>query len=276
MSEIRLLGRRGVLVVAVATLVLMAPAASVRAALVQGAPTGGASPKPHPNPKPKTPAQKPAKKQGGEWLNNVTITEYWPAPESWFVGKLVKAPGLPGEHRIDWLYSASGLSMQGEGIGLDGQTYHIQSLGSAPWVTAAGKTTKASNGFRGGTPYWRAGAYWRNKSGAVTFPLLAGGWSAGVGHKYVPLKGVSFAVGPSLPLSYYQSIAVDPNVIPLGSRVYIPAYKDDGHGGWFVAQDTGGAIKGRRIDVYRPPPPSATDAGQDLTQQRVLVIKPKH
>lgn len=39
-------------------------------------------------------------------------------------------------------------------------------------------------------------------------------------------------------------IAVDPNVIPLHSRVYI-----DGMG-WFSAEDTGSAIKGNRIDVF--------------------------
>ena len=50
-------------------------------------------------------------------------------------------------------------------------------------------------------------------------------------------------------------------MIPLGSRVYIPAYRHDGHGGWFVAQDTGGAIGGRHIDVFRPPPASSADAG---------------
>jgi len=38
-------------------------------------------------------------------------------------------------------------------------------------------------------------------------------------------------------------LAVDPRVIPLGSRVYVP-----GHG-VLVADDTGGAIKGRRIDI---------------------------
>ena len=39
-------------------------------------------------------------------------------------------------------------------------------------------------------------------------------------------------------------IAVDPNVIPLGSKVFIPGY------GEFVAGDTGGAINGTRIDIH--------------------------
>ncbi len=38
-------------------------------------------------------------------------------------------------------------------------------------------------------------------------------------------------------------IAVDPSVIPLGTRVYIPDY------GEAIAEDTGGAIKGNRIDI---------------------------
>ena len=63
-------------------------------------------------------------------------------------------------------------------------------------------------------------------------------------------------------------------MIPLGSRVYIPAYRGDGFGGWFIAQDTGGAITGHRLDVYRTPPATKGSGGQYLTHQRVLVIKP--
>ena len=41
-----------------------------------------------------------------------------------------------------------------------------------------------------------------------------------------------------------STIAVDPSIIPLGSKVYIPGY------GEAVAADTGGAIKGHRIDLF--------------------------
>jgi 3D (Asp-Asp-Asp) domain-containing protein len=237
-------------------------------------PSGGGGLAPVHPPKRKLP-RPPSKNSHGTWLRGVTITEYWPAPESWFVGRIVSAPGLKGKFPIDWLYSATGVSMNGEGIGLDGRMCHIDALGSGGWVTADGQPTSPFDGWPAGAPYWRAGGYWRNGSGAVTFPLAAGGWSAGPGRKYVPLRGVTFAAGPSLPLRYYQSIAVDPSVIPLGSRVYIPAYRHDGHGGWFIAQDTGGAIGGRHIDVYRTPPASPADGGQYLAGRRILIIKPR-
>jgi 3D (Asp-Asp-Asp) domain-containing protein len=237
-----------------------------------GAAVGGLAPT---NPPPGPIPGAPDKDAHGAWFGGVTVTEYWPAPESWFVGRLVEAPGLPGLHRIDWLYSALGLSMQGEGIGLDGRSYHIDALGNGGWVTAAGRITDPGAGWAGGSPYWRAGGFWRNRTGGVTFPLQAGGWSAGRGREYVPLPGVTFAPGAALSLRAYQSIAVDPGVIPLGSRVYIPAYLDDGHGGWFLAQDTGAAINGRHVDVYRSPPANSSDPGQYLTGQRIYVIKPR-
>ncbi len=49
----------------------------------------------------------------------------------------------------------------------------------------------------------------------------------------------------------YGVIAVDPNVIPLGSRVYVES--SDGGKSWVygfaIAGDTGGAIKGNKVDL---------------------------
>jgi 3D (Asp-Asp-Asp) domain-containing protein len=44
----------------------------------------------------------------------------------------------------------------------------------------------------------------------------------------------------------YGVVAVDPTVIPLGTRMYIPGY------GYAVAADTGGAVKGYIIDLGYP------------------------
>ena len=43
----------------------------------------------------------------------------------------------------------------------------------------------------------------------------------------------------------YGVIATDPKVIPLGSKVYIPYFDKV-----FIAEDTGSAIKGNKIDIY--------------------------
>jgi len=206
----------------------------------------------------------PASGGPGQWLGGFELTEYYPALESWFTGALVSTPGLPTQHRVDWLYSAHGLSMEGDGIGLDGRQYHIDNVGQGGWLS------------QGGSLYWRTGGYWKSASGSVTFPLSSGGWANGSGVSYVPPpSGISFAAGASRNLAYLRSVAVDPSVIPLGSHIYIPAYASI-NGGWFEAQDTGGAINGRHIDVFRPPPsnPNTGDSLGFATGQVVYVVPP--
>ncbi|PLT27654.1 LysM peptidoglycan-binding and 3D domain-containing protein [Peribacillus deserti] len=60
-------------------------------------------------------------------------------------------------------------------------------------------------------------------------------------------------------------IAVDPQVIPLGSKVYVEGY------GYATAEDTGGAIKGNRIDVFIPNEQNALNWGSKTV--KVTVIK---
>lgn len=59
-------------------------------------------------------------------------------------------------------------------------------------------------------------------------------------------------------------IAVDPSVIPLGSKVYVEGY------GNATAADTGGAIKGNRIDVFIPAEQDAINFG--VKQLKVTIL----
>jgi 3D (Asp-Asp-Asp) domain-containing protein/LysM repeat protein len=59
-------------------------------------------------------------------------------------------------------------------------------------------------------------------------------------------------------------IAVDPDVIPLGTRVYVEGY------GYATAQDTGGAIQGKRIDVFIPEKEEAVDWGVRSVKVTIL------
>lgn len=54
----------------------------------------------------------------------------------------------------------------------------------------------------------------------------------------------------------YSTIAVDPRVIPLGSRVYVEGY------GYAIASDIGGAIQGNIIDLFLPSNDEANNWGR--------------
>lgn len=59
-------------------------------------------------------------------------------------------------------------------------------------------------------------------------------------------------------------IAVDPRVIPLGTKVWVEGY------GEAIAGDTGGAIKGHKIDVFIPSQENALAWGVKTVKLRVL------
>lgn len=60
-----------------------------------------------------------------------------------------------------------------------------------------------------------------------------------------------------------RTIAVDPDIIPLGSTVWI-------NGVEYIAEDTGGAIKGKKVDIYFTDHQAALEYGVRTVQVEVL------
>lgn len=63
---------------------------------------------------------------------------------------------------------------------------------------------------------------------------------------------------------YRGIVAVDPKVIPLGSKLYVEGY------GYCEAQDTGGAIKGDRIDIFLDTKEECFQWGRRIVQVYLL------
>ena len=78
-------------------------------------------------------------------------------------------------------------------------------------------------------------------------------------------------------LQPYRSAAVDPLVVPLGTVLYIPALRDKrmahgaAHTGCVRAEDTGQAIRGRRLDVFAGGGPPSPDLPRTLPDRPVPV-----
>ena len=75
----------------------------------------------------------------------------------------------------------------------------------------------------------------------------------------ITATGINLKANPNA-----KVISVDPTVIPLGSKVYVEGY------GEAIAGDTGGAIKGNRIDVFFPSQQDAINFG--VKQLKVTIL----
>ena len=75
----------------------------------------------------------------------------------------------------------------------------------------------------------------------------------------ITANGTNLRANPDL-----KVIAVDPRVIPLGTKVWVEGY------GEAIAADTGGAIKGNKIDVYVPTNDQAYAWGRKSVTVKVL------
>ncbi|WP_374967092.1 LysM peptidoglycan-binding domain-containing protein [Lysinibacillus sp. RS5] len=75
----------------------------------------------------------------------------------------------------------------------------------------------------------------------------------------ITATGINLKTNPNA-----KVISVDPTVIPLGSKVYVEGY------GEAIAGDTGGAIKGNRIDVFFPSQQDAINFGVKKLKVTIL------
>jgi uncharacterized protein YabE (DUF348 family) len=89
--------------------------------------------------------------------------------------------------------------------------------------------------------------YFAARSGSTGEPIKEITVTSTAYHAYC--KGCSGTTRTGINLRenpHLKVIAVDPSVIPLGTKVYVEGY------GYALAADTGGAIKGYKIDVFIP------------------------
>ncbi|MDQ0268451.1 LysM peptidoglycan-binding domain-containing protein [Cytobacillus purgationiresistens] len=75
----------------------------------------------------------------------------------------------------------------------------------------------------------------------------------------ITATGINLLENPDM-----KVISVDPSVIPLGSKVYVEGY------GEAIAGDTGGAIKGNKIDIFIPNKEDAINYGRQTVKVTVL------
>ncbi len=102
----------------------------------------------------------------------------------------------------------------------------------------------------------------RDTSNAVQkeFMVSASAYTANChGCSGITKTGLNLKKNPHL-----KVIAVDPKVIPLGSKVHVEGY------GYAVAGDIGGAIKGNKIDVFIPTKSAAYKWGRKQVKVKVL------
>ncbi|MFC3040512.1 LysM peptidoglycan-binding domain-containing protein [Virgibacillus xinjiangensis] len=99
-----------------------------------------------------------------------------------------------------------------------------------------------------------------NQAEGQTLTVESTAYTAGcAGCSGVTATGVDLNANPDA-----KVIAVDPNVIPLGTEVYVEDY------GYAVAADTGGAIKGNKIDVHVPSKDQAYSWGRRTVEVTIV------
>jgi 3D (Asp-Asp-Asp) domain-containing protein len=148
---------------------------------------------------------------------------------------------------------------------------------SGPRVDENGREWYLVTGYgRGGESGWTSGQYLYLAAEArradVSAQSLAPGQRTIIATVtaytwQVPGNGAHGTITRSGTVARWGTVAVDPTVIPLGTRVQIEGYDTI-----FTAEDTGGAVVGNRLEIFFPDEESAIRFG--VQTLRVTVLDP--
>lgn len=160
----------------------------------------------------------------------------------YFDGRVTGAFDSATQSALEAFQRARGLSADGI---LDQATFDalLQEGGwSAPWTasSASGPQPVPTTSVSASAPQVQASQETINMTATAYGPTLQDNYPYGpVDYFGKPLKA--------------GDVAVDPRIIPLGAKLYVSGYSSPflPSGGFYaVARDTGGAIKGDRIDIF--------------------------
>ncbi|MEC0606363.1 LysM peptidoglycan-binding domain-containing protein [Bacillus inaquosorum] len=167
----------------------------------------------------------------------------------------------------DMIYAGSTLSVKGQATAANTVTENAQTSApqTAPKQEAVQKEqpkqeTKAEAETSVNTEEKAVQSNTNNQEASKELTVTATAYTANDGGiSGVTATGIDLNKNPNA-----KVIAVDPNVIPLGSKVYVEGY------GEATAADTGGAIKGNKIDVFVPNKSDASNWGVKTVNVKIL------
>jgi len=175
--------------------------------------------------------------------------------------KISKETGVSVEDLKTYNNITSDLIYAGQSLALSGDSHNVKVASVSNNQTPANtQTTNRQTTNKQTTNTQPSTSQSTQQSSGKTMTVTATAYTPNcAGCSGVTATGINVKANPNM-----KVIAVDPRVIPLGSKVWVEGY------GTAIAGDTGGAIKGNRIDLLMPNNSQANSWGVRTVTIKVL------
>ena len=175
------------------------------------------------------------------------------------LAEIASAHGIPLDSLMSWNGISGYMIYPGETLTVKGGTAAAEKAPAKTAAAPAKEKAPAPAPKTASAPAQKAPAAASAQSGK-TMTVSATAYTAYcAGCSGTTATGIDLRSNPN-----QKVIAVDPSVIPLGSKVWVEGY------GEAIAGDTGGAIKGNKIDVFIPSQGAALEFGRKNVTIKVL------